>query len=75
MIKVYDDNDNIVVDDVHNAEMISAYLTNFKVDNKRYISDFNRICLEVASRILWRYAKYGFSRSCYSPNDMKNSKI
>lgn len=60
MIKVYDECDNIVVDDKHNAEMISAYLNNFKVDHKKSLSDFNKICLEVAGRVLWRYAKYGF---------------
>ena len=61
MIKCYDiENDNIVVDDKHNAEMISAYLNNFLVDHKKSLSDFNRICFEVVKRVLWRYAHYGF---------------
>ena len=49
------------------ALQVSDYLNKFKLEHKSSISDFNKVCFEVVSRVLWRYAKYGF----YKENQSK----
>lgn len=49
------------------AGEVSQYLIDFKNQHKSSLSDFNKICFEVVSRVLWRYQKYGF----YKENQTK----
>lgn len=46
--------------DKDKAGEISLYIAEFKKAHSNSLNDFNKVCFEVVSRILWRYEKYGF---------------